>query len=77
MQRPSLASELEQFMYTHAQNSPIKRRLMEIVKKWESAYQARIFELENPVKLEPESKPDLPGFGDDGYGEYKGYHTGD
>jgi len=42
----TLAQDVEQFLYTHAQSMPHKRQLLAIVKSWEDAYLARISELE-------------------------------
>lgn len=46
MTRPTLTEELKQFLYTHAANMAYKKDLLAIVVKWESAYLARIDELE-------------------------------
>lgn len=46
MKRPTLLQEVEQFLYTHMQNTPYKFQLRVIVAKWEEAYIQRIEELE-------------------------------
>src|SRR4051812_48567851 len=46
MKKPSLTQELEQFLYTHAQNMPNKKLLLQLVFTWEKAYLDRIEELE-------------------------------
>lgn len=46
MKRPTLLQEVEQYIYSYAQNLPSRKLLLAIVHKWEEAYQARIEELE-------------------------------
>jgi hypothetical protein len=46
MPKPTLLQEVEQFLYTHGQQLIGKKTLLDIVKKWESAYNQRIEELE-------------------------------
>lgn len=44
--KPTLQLELDQFLYAYAPNLIHKKLMMQIVRKWEDAYQARIDELE-------------------------------
>lgn len=53
-QPPTLLQEVEQFIYSYAQNLPNRKLLVDIVRKWEWAYQARIAELEKPATASAE-----------------------
>lgn len=46
MVQPTLLKELEQLLYTHAQNMPYKKHILALVGAWEEAYLQRIAELE-------------------------------
>ena len=53
---PTLVGQVDQFLYSYAQNLPNKKSLIQLVQHWEEAYQARIVELEEQIMVLSRSK---------------------
>jgi hypothetical protein len=63
-QAPSLTEAVQQFIYTYAPQMHYRRELLTLIVEWETAYQARIAELEKSKQTLTPSSSRIPD--DDG-----------